>query len=482
LTRLVRGILARTAHPAPIDATAVRALVEGVVRQDAASPGSSDLGDSDRAAHPPAAHHPVAELDRLLRGEATPAESRSVVLHLLGGCEPCRQRAAALLHPVVDEAAIGVAVDNAMAGLLALGAGAESDRRQTAALASRIEEVDGAEARRLAADLPPRRGRALARRLIDRCRELRRTDPDRIERLAALAVEVGERAGDRALSAEAWAELGNARRIAGDLKAAERALDEARRRLLGAPAGRPARAEVLVLRGALANDQRRFDDARRSLRRAARLYALEGDRVGVARSLLQLSQAFGESNEPRRGVPAAAGALELLDAPAQAELRWISVHTLIFLVDQAGDPAAAKALLDTAAELIERRSTPRDRLRTDWLRARVERDLGNDDDAAALLVDVRRRFLEADLLYDWALVSLDLASVYARQRRRRELAELATRAREVFDRLGVHRESLASLGMLVQAEAAEAAERIAALAAELRRARHNGPTSPAPKP
>jgi tetratricopeptide (TPR) repeat protein len=382
---------------------------------------------------------------------------------------------------VVDVAPLAVPSVNPLPASVELADLADSYVRDSDSAPDRTAQVDAPAARPPPSDLPPRRGRALARRLIDRCRDLRRTDPDRIERLAALAVEVGERAGDRALSAEAWAELGNARRIAGDLKAAERVLDEARRRLLGAPAGRPVRAEVLALRGALANDQRRFDDARRSLRRAARLYALEGDRVLVARTLIQLAQVLGESNDPRRGVPIAAGALELLDAPSQAGLRWIAVLTLIFLVDQAGNAAAAKALLDTAAGLFERWSTPRDRMRIDWLRARVERDLGNDDDAAALLIDVRRRFLDADLLYDWALASLDLASVYARQQRRRELAELATRARAVFDRLGVGRESLASLGMLVQAEAAEVTERIAALAAELRRARNGDSASVVPR-
>ncbi|HTQ79171.1 MAG TPA: hypothetical protein VMM92_04185, partial [Thermoanaerobaculia bacterium] len=184
--------------------------------------------------------HPTpAALEAFLRGSLSIGETKLLITHLLSGCARCRKAMApsalSLFFPGRTEME---------------GNGAEYDfpifrainqaRQQTAELArpetsmppappARYQEEPTGVAPHIISGLRSPEG---CEALLSASRELRHQDPEGMVFLAALAVGVAERIDRQAtpvvvadLRARAWAELGNARRVANDLVGAEAALE-----------------------------------------------------------------------------------------------------------------------------------------------------------------------------------------------------------------------------------------------------------------
>ena len=100
--------------------------------------------------------------------------------------------------------------------------------------------------------------------------------------------------------------------------------------------------------------------------------------------------------------------------------------------------------------------------------------LGHPGPAESLLLAARDGFLAEGIPYDTALVSLEIATLYAEQGRTAELKRLAAGMVPIFSSLHIHREALAALAFLTQALESEAAglEILTAVADYLRRAAH----------
>jgi hypothetical protein len=134
------------------------------------------------------------------------------------------------------------------------------------------------------------------------------------------------------------------------------------------------------------------------------------------------------------------------------------------ILAESGELHEAVDLVKRVRHLFEARAPKIDRLRFDWVAARLESELGNYESAAMALVSLRRGFLGENLPYDVALVSLDLALTYARLGRRRELRQIAAETSFLFASLGIDREHIGSLNLLSQTNEAQVAEVAAALA------------------
>jgi tetratricopeptide (TPR) repeat protein len=89
------------------------------------------------------------------------------------------------------------------------------------------------------------------------------------------------------------------------------------------------------------------------------------------------------------------------------------------------------------------------------LKGRIAHGLGQHLEAEALLLAARERFLAEEIPYDAALVSLELAVLYAEQKRTAELKQLAAEMLPIFTALQIHPEALAALMFLKQAVDAE---------------------------
>jgi tetratricopeptide (TPR) repeat protein len=135
----------------------------------------------------------------------------------------------------------------------------------------------------------------------------------------------------------------------------------------------------------------------------------------------------------------------------------------------------ADALLPEIRVLSRKAGGELDRIRLRWTEGRVVAGLGNVEKGIQTLTKVRGEFASHDMVYDTALVSLELSAFHARQGRVQEVKSLARHMVPIFSSQEMHREALAAL--LVFREAAEKEQVTAELAREillyLRKARHN---------
>jgi tetratricopeptide (TPR) repeat protein len=98
-----------------------------------------------------------------------------------------------------------------------------------------------------------------------------------------------------------------------------------------------------------------------------------------------------------------------------------------------------------------------DGIRTLWLAGRVHAGLGRREEAVAALAEVRRCFLAREIAYDYALVSLELATLHLEQGRTGLVKELAGEMVWIFEGEKVHREALAALALFRRAAQIEEA-------------------------
>jgi len=355
-----------------------------------------------------------------------------------------------------------------------------AERAAAASFVARLVELPAGQRRLLIANSGACT-RSVCELLIDKARSLRHTSAHDTLAWAELARQAAERQAGRyglELAGRAWAEVGNAYRILGDLAEAGRALAKAERLLADAGADPLAEADLASLQASLAHDRRDLAGAIRLLERAAALYEEVGEGAGLARTLLKLASVHDRSGVPERGISIARRALALTDGLDDSALRRTATHNLIYLVAESGQPLAAAALLARARPLFGPAAGRLDRWRFEWLAARIDRDLGLAERAARRLTVLRRRYLREELPDEVALVSLDLAAAHFASGRRDELARLAAESTSLFRSLGIAREALASVALLADLTARDAADVLREAAAAVEDARRRASATP----
>jgi hypothetical protein len=110
-----------------------------------------------------------------------------------------------------------------------------------------------------------------------------------------------------------------------------------------------------------------------------------------------------------------------------------------------------------------------------WVHGRILHGLGQRAEAEERLAWAQRGFVEQEIAYDAALVSLDLAALYAEDGRSAELKALAAQMMPIFRARDLHREALAALDWFRRAAEMETASAtlVHALRDYLQRARHD---------
>ena len=285
-------------------------------------------------------------------------------------------------------------------------------------------------------------------------------DPARAIDLAELAVRVSEFLVEVSydpdwvldLKARAWAYLGNARRILGELWSAESAFRRAEEHLRASMTGNPhVRAEVSDLKGSLRRAQRRLDEAEALADEALALYQESEDGHGVGISLIKKAKILEERGEPERAIALLEAAAVSLDGVRWPRLLLCIRHNLAFLLTAAGRPAEAAALLPEVRRLAAELGNPVDLVRLRWVEGRIALGLGESAPAESALREVQRQFFARGMGYDAALVSLDLAVLYAEGGRTAEQKVLAVEIMPVFESREVNREAMAALLMFQNA-------------------------------
>jgi tetratricopeptide (TPR) repeat protein len=299
-------------------------------------------------------------------------------------------------------------------------------------------------------------GAPLVEYLLDRSFELRYNDPEAMVQFAEAARLVVERIDPRRygrkvlsdLRARVWAELGNAYRVADDLKAAEAAFGQAVRWLLAGTGSRRVLVRTAELAARLFADQRRLPEAAGLLAWVSSYYANQGNSVELGQTLVSRGLLAEYANEPELAIVYLVRGLRLI-GPQNTEsgFRLAAVHSLVNNLIEAGHCEAARGLLEKNHRLYHR-AGKLNKLRLHWLKGKIAHGLGELGRAEADFHVARLGFKRVEKDYDAALVSLDLALLYARQGKRIATLRLVDEMIGTFRSLGIAREAIASLLLL----------------------------------
>jgi len=398
----------------------------------------------------------------LLEGRLSLREARSVVAHLLQGCEAC---ATALLPPPVSEHEYDGVID------LTFATARVRAREWAAAVRWLTFYIVGG--RRCFSDFPRRKKRRLAswslcEALLRLSYALRKDHPEEMVHFAEMAVEVASlvpwRPSEpnhldqlRDLEARAWGELANAYRVADELALAEAALEQAYERYhVG------TRAPVLLARlhdisASLFANQRRFADAYRSLEKSRALLLAAGEWHGAGRTLLNKGLFSTYEGHPAEGIQLITDGLNEIDLDRDPDLVYHSLHNVVFLTIETGDLERGREYLGLLRRLAEVRAGRLDRLKLFWLEGRLAAGLGDFETAARIFAQAKRAFERAGLFYHAALAGLDLAAVWFRQGKAARVKGLVGELVAAFSRVQVEREAIGALLVLDKALAQDRA-------------------------
>ena len=242
-----------------------------------------------------------------------------------------------------------------------------------------------------------------------------------------------------------WRQYANALRVSGRMREAEEAFENAQR-FCDEGTGDPVlRATLLARMLSLRIFQRRFEEAVSLAEEAGRIYRAIGDTHSVASTMVQKSIAQIYSGEPEAAVATLNRAIPLIGHQGDPRLLLAACHNLVRCYIDLEQPELALSLYFEARELYRDSQDPLIELRAVWQEGQILRDLGHLRAAETTLVRVHEGFLERDLSYEVARVSLDLSEVFLRSGETAKLHEAVAEMVPIFKSLGVDREVLAAL-------------------------------------
>ena len=355
-----------------------------------------------------------------------------------------------------------------------------AERRAAQALWTRIKLLPRKEQVEALRGAPPEAQWAACEILCSESQRLCGEDPVKAASLCELALVAADLAeggeGVRAkLRGIAWAHLGNALRAQDDLEGAERAFTSADAFWKvgeGAADGLLEEGLIFALKASLRRDQRRFAEAKELLGRASMLASGTTFRVQVMVSKAKLLDEMGDFEE---AVALLQRVKETVSPEEEARVLLPIWQNLAHTLSKLERFEEAAALLPEARAHLLTAGGELNRVRLMWTEGRVTAGLGDVEEGIALLSRVRGEFASRGMAYDVALVSLEIAILYAGLGRTEQVKTLARHMTPIFQAHAIHREALAALTLF--RKAAEREDVTEAFAREvlsyLRRARYS---------
>jgi tetratricopeptide (TPR) repeat protein len=323
-------------------------------------------------------------------------------------------------------------------------------------------------------DLPPRRRRlavetespywtwALAERLCEesvRAAAHRASDAVELSRLGLRAAELApesEPARSRLLG-WAWAFVGNARRVQGDLPGAEEGFLRSERLLESGAAAGPGPLDAtrpLDLKASLRRYQGRFEEALGLLEQAL---TANGSKETRGRILINKANTLELMGESENALTELRRAELLLEGSQDARIVLVVKHSLAHNLWQQGRYAEAEERLPEARKRAIETRNELDLIRVIWVEGGVAAGLGQRAKALTALEQARRYFNANRIAFDAALASLELAVLYLEEGRTAEVKKLSQEMYWIFQSQGVHQEALAALRLFFEAARKEEA-------------------------
>lgn len=418
-------------------------------------------------------------------------EQGTILDHLIS-CESCRRRAKELRNQPAGSTgkllgwafhAYDKALERSLPDANAHSRLLARERAQAPALLVELMAYPEPQRYLLLANDPRFRTWGLFELLIERSREMAGRDAIYAEAMGMLALRLSDGLDPMVydpdliedLRGRTWAHIGNARRVRSDLVGSEEAFQKADARLRQGTQDAVERAIFLDCKSSLRRDQHRFEEAVRLTHRAASIFLQHGHRHRAGRSLVKMSTIHHMAGRIEAAMPLLYQALELIDPEEEPRLLLCARHNLIDNLADLGRFLEAQKLYRDTRPLYRDFPDGWVQNRRKWVRGKIARGLGQTRLAESFFEAARDGFLAEGIPYDTALVSLELATLYAEQARMADLRRLAREIMPIFSSLQIHREALAALAYLKQAIEAErvSLDLVTSVAAYLRRARHD---------
>jgi tetratricopeptide (TPR) repeat protein len=299
----------------------------------------------------------------------------------------------------------------------------------------------------------------LVQPLIERSHTIRYEDPESMLHWASLARSIASRsavngAGNPArladLRARAWGQYGNALRVNGRLREAEDAMASAYRYSAAGTGDPILKALLREQMASLSMFKRRYDEAVVALTDAAEIYRQLGDTHAFARTLVHKSNALLQSGETGMAVDLLNQAIPLIDHEGDPHLLLAACHNLVRCYIDLDQPERALSIYSETRDLYKEFGDSLILLRANWQEGQLLRDLGHLRAAETALLRARRGFLDRGLMYEVAVICLDLAALYVKLKEVDDLKETVIATVPIFRALRVDRDALASLLQLQQ--------------------------------
>jgi tetratricopeptide (TPR) repeat protein len=295
--------------------------------------------------------------------------------------------------------------------------------------------------------------------LIDRSHQTLPQEPRTAENLARLALDAAEQLDAsrygapavEAAKARAWIHLANTFRVLSEYRQAEQAFQTAELHFSRSWLDPLDEGLLLESKAILRRIQDRSGEALEMLDTAIAIYREINEPHVQGRALQGKGVTLQYRNDPELAAECYRESLFLLDGAREPRLVVVGQCNLILCLHETGRSAEAAALVENARRLVAEMGKRSDRLRLDWIAGRVAIAIGREMEAERLFLEIRDAFVEDDLAYDAALISLDLSALYARQGRTADVKLLAAEILPIFRSREVHREALAALIAFEQA-------------------------------
>ena len=289
---------------------------------------------------------------------------------------------------------------------------------------------------------------ALVDHLVDQCFKHRYGDPEEMLAYAEVAVAAARQLPPSASTSDArcraYLHLSNAHRRRAEFDLSATAMEQAKTEWAASSHKLALKAEMKRLEGALLHDLRHLDSAALSFRTAAEHYLSLGDSENYASSLISEGMALREAGDPQKAIVAFCHALAALNDRADNKLRVSGLQSLAFSLCEAGKYEHAHLISRDCNRLFCSSKEPGIALRVEFLNAQIDDGLGLRLAAEHGYERCREGFAAVGMLYEQALTTLHLAALLAEDGRRSEARELCGEVHEVFDTLGIARESTAA--------------------------------------
>ena len=300
---------------------------------------------------------------------------------------------------------------------------------------------------------------SLAERLCLASTEAAANRADEALRLARLAVRIAEHVPDEdfRLHLLGWVEpfLANALRVGGKLADSARVLAHADEVwAASAPLGVLDEARRLDLKASLLMYYGKSEEVRSLLELALKSAQTDHSR---ARLLIQWAGNLELAGEYEAALDVLRQARPLIDTKRDPRLLFAHDFNKAVNLTHLDRYTEAEPLLP----LIEAGTDPDrelDTVRLRWLKGRIRAGLGRTPEGIAALTEVRAYLLSEGIAYDFAVVSVEMGTLYLEQGRAGLVRELADQMKWIFQSQGIHKQALEALALFCHAAQMEAAQ------------------------